>query len=468
MNKTTNIFIYIFLYCSSLFISCDEEFDDTIINDDTEQNVTETSQNIRNVELVKTLAHNFIKSSNNKTRASNLQQIKDVDVFILKENSIKKNRSYNEIDSKIDTFMYAVNFTDGESIIVSADKRIPPILAFFENSNFYFNDLEKKENCGLQYLMEVMTENLLSYIEKEEKKNIKYIGKATRNTWLELQNEENSDLWKLSSYVNPKVKVEWNQGSPFNNYTPYYSGNNHSAVGCVALAIGQAMTSLKPYNQYKGLVLNWNNIERIQKSSDMYNNPEQADVIAKYLYYIGSSIGTSYGESSSANTGNALFVTSKDFKYNYTGLSTNTPSDIKRFLHKVPNNIILMRGNAVKKKTWIFFNEYQEGHCFIIDGYKDYDFVDYINSNDPYYCGYTNYTIFHINLGWGSAYNGYFLGSFASIYREWEKSHIDEEPDYPAMYTYYNSETNLFWKDDSYKEYKYKMKLYGLWINTSL
>lgn len=187
-------------------------------------------------------------------------------------------------------------------------------------------------------------------------------------------------------------------------------------------------------------------------------NPRQADIIAKYLYNIGKSIGTSYGESSSAKTNKAISIASQDFKFNYTSIGT---SNIRRHLSK-NDNVVVMRGNAVKKKQWIFFNKYKEGHAFVLDGYKEYSHTSYDRNKDDYYTGYTGYTVYHINLGWGSSYNGFFLGSFKYISREWLRDHIEEDEDYPELYTYSSGETNLFWKENAPKDYKYKMDLYGL------
>lgn len=450
--------LFFFLSASILLMSCENDIGDIALNKSIETNSNKVSLSIRNPDDAKSIAIQFITDGSwgVRTKSSSEVRVKDVDVFRMNQNYVKSTYSSEDgnIANNVDTFLYAVNFDDKSSVIVSANKSVPPILATFEN-NFYFKDLQKEENSGVQYILETISENLLEYIEKNRDEQ------TTRTRSVSRENENDAGSWTYVMGVSPKVKVAWDQGDPFNKYTPIYSGTSHSPVGCVALAIGQAMTVLKPVNQYRGITLDWNKIENIKNASQMRTNPNQADIIARYLYNIGSSFGTKYGKSSSANTESALKTTSRDFNYNYTSIKGGYIMRIDLANEYKPNNIIIMRGNAVKKKTWIFFNKYEDGHCFIVDGYKRYKNNSY-NTNDPYYFGTTYYTVYSVNLGWGSSYNGYFLGSFTYRTKSWEHTHIDEEPDRPDMYEYNEYEEDLFWKETADNKFQYKMNLYLL------
>lgn len=210
--------------------------------------------------------------------------------------------------------------------------------------------------------------------------------------------------------IAPLCTTKWNQGSPFNSFTPiinnYYGDAVHCASGCVATAMAQLMkyhnypevgTGSNSYNwkhpdtgasmtmsmDFSQTHFDWANM-RDYYAFDSYTQTE-ADAVATLMKACGYSVNMSYGPASGAVTENTVTALK-----NYFGYSSNTRY-LNRAYYEYHTWVDMIYDNLRDVGPLIFSGHNDSGgHAFIIDGYKDNDY-------------------FHTNWGWGGMSDGYFL-----------------------------------------------------------
>lgn len=173
---------------------------------------------------------------------------------------------------------YIINFKEGGFIIISADKRIEPILAYSESSYFPLDDFSDMPyglsfwlNSTCNFIDSVRYENKeqdmrkITSWRKASNPSVNYIPenvKDTRSTkggrrvgeYIYLTGDPNWDhddcnmegelLASYYYYVEPLLKTHWDQGDGYNNVLPTidcYPTPKTPDVGCVAVAVGQVM-----------------------------------------------------------------------------------------------------------------------------------------------------------------------------------------------------------------------------------
>lgn len=212
-----------------------------------------------------------------------------------------------------------------------------------------------------------------------------------------------SEPKRFNTSVAPMIQTTWSQGVPYNILCPKINGEL-PLTGCVATAMVQIMKYHRwPANgagshKYSFVTSNG---ETIHASADFsqstYNwdkmlnsysssyTTEEATAVATLMRDAGVSVNMRYGtEVSLASYSYVVGALKAYFDYssgvtycsreNYTG------------------DWDLMLRNELDAKRPIFYggNSANEGHAFVLDGYRD----------DGY---------FHINWGWGGNYDSYFL-----------------------------------------------------------
>jgi len=282
---------------------------------------------------------------------------------------------------------YVINFANNSGfVIISADTRAFPILAYSTESNFEVDST----NLGLEEWINI---NKL-YIDKVRD------GSVSSNQFIEEQ-------WELLIYpdnidpedpcmqeptfitVGPLLNTNWGQGCNYNDLCPVFTNNycNHAPTGCLATAMAQIMR----YHSYPS-TYNW---------STMPNNSGSAET-ARLMKNIGVAVNMEYGSSgSSADTeaeGRSSFV--NDFGYSADAQYINyyDGSNYTRVVSSVGiGRPVLMRGG--RKAYWGgIIPYYADGHAWVCDGYMSY--------YDP--ClGYGSLHL-HMNWGWNGSSNGWF------------------------------------------------------------
>lgn len=260
-----------------------------------------------------------------------------------------------------------------------------------------------------QFQPALLTDNLKAWLDHYEQE-IDSVRSATFKTD-ETSNKSISSL-KVSSPVVPPLlnSNRWAQLAPYNLFCPWdYQFQTRSAVGCVALAMGQIMQyhqwplhpkgSINYYVDNMGLqfvVLDSTTYDwSIMTKPIISNEPATQDtLIANFLHHCGVTVSMQYSASGSAadvvHVGPAMV---NNFGYD---------SDIQ---HYKRDHFTYLEWQAMLQKELdeerpVLYAAFSKagGHVFVCDGYD------------------SNY-LYHINWGWGGNGNGYYeLSSLNSDY----------------------------------------------------
>lgn len=265
-------------------------------------------------------------------------------------------------------------------VVVGADDLLPAVLGYSEVGEFdsasippamkywlseYGRQLEYAESCGLY--------NQVAK-DRAERKSILPICDAT-----------------------------WSQSRPFNDNCPIINGKKAPA-GCTATAMAQVMyahrwpvigtgsnsyisgnTREKLEFDFGATVFDWNSM--LPSYSSNYTESEGA-AVATLLEACGNAALMNYGASASgAYPYDAIYGMVKFMGYDKSAVMVERDY----YTSESWNNLIyseLSEGRPVIYGG--YDSSYQNGHTFVVDGYRD----------DGFY---------HLNWGWGGMSNGYFL-----------------------------------------------------------
>lgn len=216
---------------------------------------------------------------------------------------------------------------------------------------------------------------------------------------------------QAKSSISPMVTCKWNQGDPYNLYTPSYVDKNgvtnaHSATGCVATAMAQVMyfwkwpqdsTAVIPSYSY-----NWSGNSRTldelprtrlkwEKMTDEYNTrstQEAKEAVSELMVYVGHALKMGYAGASGAGVTNTVSALKDCFDYNpdlYWASQTNYT--YKEWSDLIYNELSAGRPLIMNADNY----ERTGGHEFVVDGYD------------------ADKDLYHINWGWGGWDDGYFV-----------------------------------------------------------
>ncbi|MDE6268425.1 MAG: C10 family peptidase [Muribaculaceae bacterium] len=297
----------------------------------------------------------------------------------VKAKSVSVDKSIVNVSAEPAYYVFAPEAADG-FVIVSAEENSAPIVGYSLDAKF---DGEKLPDALKAYLSDyTKVVNAISDGKIEYKPQTKG-GEA----------------------VAPLMKVKWNQGNPYNLYTPNF-GDKQAPTGCVATAIAQVMkyyefppkgngTVTCGYgSQELGQAYDWSNMldEYTGWDENSYNyTAEQAEAVATLMRDIGYSVNMSYGANESAAPSAMVasamckhFNYSPDIRYRYRDSYTT-----QAWIDEIREN--LLRGEPVLYSG----TDGMYGHEFVCDGIDAEDFL-------------------HINWGWGGMSDGYFDVSILS------------------------------------------------------
>lgn len=285
-------------------------------------------------------------------------------------------------DEQADLYIYRYQPTG--FVVLSADDRAVPILAYSRDASLSLADLPP----AVEWILEEYQNGMAT---------LRQSSKAQRDpSWDTLQRDDFSQ-YELDRNVAPMITSSWHQGYPYNYACPA-SGTGpggHTPSGCVALAMAQVMrywghpttgqgshSYTLPgigyvYANFGGTTYNWGNMPNTVYSVN--------SDIATLIYHCGVAVNTVYApDGSGAYLMHAVNALESSFRYHpsaeYLAASTfgSTVWAGKLRTDLNAGRPILYRGQSANG-----------AHAWIIDGYQ---------SN----------THFHCNWGWGGSANGYF------------------------------------------------------------
>lgn len=286
---------------------------------------------------------------------------------------------------------YVVNLKPQGWVIVAADDNTEPIIG--------------KSDTG--YLDPSTMNSDAAFFMGEVSKNVRLkaaTGRPLTHMWNNVADRYASRA--DDGTVAPLIKVNMNQTSPFNKYCPG-SGANKAIVGCVAVAMAQAMSVQQwpdcPVGQKSYASANYGNISVDFDSEKPYDWANLAanryDEAARLLYHAGVSVEMGYGpEASGVLTSRmGLVVTALKTYFSYG-------SDVKITLM---NSI---SGSTDQKyETWerMIYNELSAGRAVVYNAISRGSTATHAGHSFNI-DGYSGNKLYHVNWGWGGNSNGDF------------------------------------------------------------
>ncbi len=338
-----------------------------------------TSSYYVSVENAKQVGINF---QSNQASKLNHTKYNDSDFSIKNQVTL---RTSNGIDC-----LHVFNYNKGGFVLVSADYRTTPVLAYSFDGEFDLDNMAPATKSWLE-------DNYLPQYEIIFNSNIEP-SMTILDQWDKIQKNDLS-YDKNTKGVDALVDTKWNQTWPYNMFCPEHEmgPGGHVVAGCVATAMAQVMkywdypeTGMGETQFFYGDYFNVDFGATSYKWEEMttYANSVNREAIAELIYHCGASVGMSWGyDGSSASTANTVYALKQYFKYR-TGVYMMYKSEVTDAEWKFK-----LKEELDKSHPLIYSGtdlEVGMGHAFVCDGYQD-----------------TSY--FHFNWGWGGANDGFYF-----------------------------------------------------------
>ena len=284
---------------------------------------------------------------------------------------------------------YMVSLGQGGWVLVSGDDAIRPVLAFsFENTI----RPESEWNDAAAYLLGLYQQEIKLAIEDPS---------LPRDRRWDAEDTQTAMKAAAAAPVEPFIQVNWNQNSGWNMFCPEdeEGPGGHVYVGCVAVAMAQAMTvyeyparpqGVKSYvhPDYGSIGVNYNLAAPYEWDLMGAGSPDEYNAIL--LYHAAVAVEMDFGaEGSGAFVGSGATPAMINY-FNYSGSARfeNRFADTEEWVNELVAELeagrpIIYRGNP---------EDGSAGHAWNVDGYYASNTVDY----------------FHMNFGWSGSQNGYY------------------------------------------------------------
>jgi hypothetical protein len=297
-----------------------------------------------------------------------------------------KNFHFTSIKASIvnrDTLYYILNDTINKGfVIVSADKRVRPVLAY--STDVSFN--EKKQPEAFTAWME----NRKKEIEYIKQNNLQ-ADSTTKALW---QNLSLKSAAIETTSVEPLIQTQWDQGCYYNSMCPADATGpcGHAFTGCTITAMAQIMkywnyptkgTGSHSYSHptYGNLSADFGSTT--YQWNQMPNNvTSQSDAVATLMYHCGISLNADYSPVATSA------LDPRDALVQYFNYSSNAML-VNRSGFTTSEWINLLKSELDLRHPIWYTGSSSFGHSFICDGYQDADY-------------------FHFNWGWSGSCDGYF------------------------------------------------------------
>jgi hypothetical protein len=315
------------------------------------------------------------------------------------------------VDENKNPLFHVLNYAKGGFIIVSADLRTIPVLAFADKGSFetkeipdgvkqWFDESKdkvkkvKKDNKDAD---PIIVKAWKEYLSGELNLPIKKGGRTSSDCW------QSYNLCSNYSFSNgPLLSTEWGQ-SGFGTGWLQPSGANSCGkynAGCGPVALAQIMRYYQKPNTfaYNGMA---NNYSRTDCFAD---TPERWE-LARLMHYCGgpSGLNSYYGFMGSNNTfswpsniPNALS------NYGYSGNGSSTD-----LISQVVKNELFAGHPVILWGTCGWIGNFENYHIWVCDGiftgaYRNYDCATMM-------CSQWEYEYYHMNWGQHGSWNGWYV-----------------------------------------------------------
>ena len=281
---------------------------------------------------------------------------------------------------------YIFNTSKG-FVIVSADDRETPIIAYSHEGCFDSNDVPPQLEAYLEDFAARIQYGIENHIEAEI---------STARQWEQVKAFGRLREGLSDRSVGPLLTEKWHQGCLYNSLCPTMEGPcDHAWVGCVAVAMGQVMhywryptTGWGSYSytnegdtlsaDFGETTYEW---DLMPDSLTDHSSQEAIDAVATLLYHCGVAVNMHYTPSEST-TG---FQDAMTLYFNYSRhFRKESRSD-----YSEEEWISLLKESLDQQQPILYSGHGSAGHAFVCDGYDDNN-------------------LFHFNWGWGGSADGYY------------------------------------------------------------
>ena len=307
-----------------------------------------------------------------------------------KEN-VNLNLFHTENNADGQANLYIFNVEGGGFVMVSASKKVQPVLAYSTEHGY---DGEIPETAW--------------YFINNYSKNIDYcedfdvlMGDDVESAWKSLENNE-LPVAKNTASVSPLTQTLWDQNYPYNYYAPecdnYWNGN-HCYAGCVACAMAQIMKywdhpvhghgshsyTHSTYGvqsaNFGATTYDW----AIMPNAVGYMLDDATLAVALLMYHCGVSVNMNFGPNGSGAQSKDV-ETAMRMYFGYCSAKFEQRSSYTEV------EWIALIKNDLDKSQPLYFSGSSDsggGHAIVCDGYDN-----------------NNY--FSFNLGWSGSGNGFY------------------------------------------------------------
>ena len=284
-------------------------------------------------------------------------------------------------DDNGNTSYYIINYKGGGFLILAADRRVDPVLAFSESNEFPVDPKEYPSGL-VEWLAN--KKDLIKYVRYSINDQSEEIARAWQLS--EIQQILNpiktknisKKAYPYNSYkvLGPLLKTEWGQLDGYNNLLPTMgcSGNGRPSTGCVATAMAQVMRYYEYPKNY-----NWGAM----------NNHKGSYETQRLMRDIGKAVNMKYVcGSSGANKKKAASSFFKYFGYHSASYTDHYPQ----------TDYIAVMAELNMDRVVILINDHNRfGHAWVCDGIKGKNMSSY-----------HKILYYHMNWGWNGDYNAWY------------------------------------------------------------
>ncbi|MDD3739865.1 MAG: C10 family peptidase [Bacteroidales bacterium] len=283
--------------------------------------------------------------------------------------------------------IYAINFKDEGYILVSADNRTYPVLAYSFEDEFDLENIAPATRLWIDKYLEQFDLIESNYVESTD---------MIKSAWETYYNNDIVNT-KSTKGVSELLTTRWNQNYPYNYYCPFHplGPGDRVYAGCVATAMAQIMKFWNYPETGRGTHdYFWGDYYTIDFGATTYHwdsmtnsiNTLSRNSIAELIFHCAVSVDMDFGpDGSGSSITNSFFALKQNFRYR-AGVYELDKSDVEDSEWKFFLREDLDKGHPILYRGT---DDYGNGHAFVCDGYQD-----------------TSY--FHFNWGWGGASNGYY------------------------------------------------------------
>lgn len=328
----------------------------------------------------------LIQPTRQKNKLATPKEIQDI--------SIK----YDETNNPL---LYIITYKSGGFIIISADDRFVPVLAYSDTNLFpmdwskmpsglldWFSGIQKSigairnANPDADKLVKLMWDRLI-------------VRSSSNARWSTVEGDCNTDpSMTIFTQIDHLTQTTWDQGDGYNDWLAYASctttSNGKYVTGCTATALAQIMK----FHGAPSAYYNFSN------SNMPLNSGSSAIAVLMHDLDLPYNLNPIFGCSGTSAPTTAMTTTLGNFGYS-SSLASYNYFTVKSEIQS--NRPVILTGTDTGKS---------EAHAWVCDGFQHWDFYNCVpdpNTPGEKMAAYNGYTAnLSMNWGWGGWYNGFY------------------------------------------------------------